>query len=217
VDNKIEGVERMARTRIENWLMVGAFMAIGVFSLSTATRADNKVLGHVNFIPASKIEKSAGVWVDGQYLGYIDELKGDKKVLLMPGKHTITVRQTGYKDWTDDAVVQPGQELDLKIQLEKNPQAEYPSVTAQVKLEVDPDRAAVFVDGQFVGYAGQFGGWGRAMLIAPGKHQIKIALVGYQDFTTEVNLRPHQKFTLKTALIPGSVEQADPSVKKKKS
>jgi PEGA domain len=192
-----------------------ALMAIGVFSLATATRADNKVLGHVNFIPASKIEKSAGVWVDGQYLGYVDELKGDKKVLLMPGKHTITVRQTGYKDWTDDAVIQPGQELDLKIQLEKDPRAEYPSVTAQVKLEVDPDRAAVFVDGQFVGYAGQFGGWGRAMLVAPGKHQIKIALVGYQDFTTDVNLHPHQKFTLKTALIPGSVEQADKSVKKK--
>lgn len=192
-----------------------AMVVLGILSAAATARADNKVLGRVDFVPASKIEKSAGVWVDGQYLGYVDELKGDKKILLMPGKHTITIRQTGYRDWTDDVLIQPGQQLSVRVQLEKNPQAEYPSVTAQVKLDVDPDRAAVFVDGQFVGYAGQFQGWGRAMLVAPGKHQIKVALVGYQDFTTEVNLRAHQKFTLKTALIPASVEQADPSVKKK--
>lgn len=196
-------------------LAVLAMVVLGILSAAATARADNKVLGRVDFVPASKIEKSAGVWVDGQYLGYVDELKGDKKILLMPGKHTITIRQTGYRDWTDDVLIQPGQQLSVRVQLEKNPQAEYPSVTAQVKLDVDPDRAAVFVDGQFVGYAGQFQGWGRAMLVAPGKHQIKVALVGYQDFTTEVNLRAHQKFTLKTALIPASVEQADPSVKKK--
>lgn len=206
----------MMRKRIEFVfiLIATVILAAGVL-FNVSARADNKVLGQVNFTPAGKAEKSAGVWVDGQYLGYVNELKGNKKVLLMPGKHTITVRQTGYKDWTDDVVIQPGQELNLPVQLERNPAEEYPAVTAQVKLEVDPDRAAVFVDGQFAGYAHQFGGVKRAMLVAPGQHQIKIALVGYRDFTTEVNLQPHQKFTLKTSLIPGSVEQADPSVKKR--
>lgn len=206
----------MKRKRIESVfiLIATVILAAGVL-VNVSARADNKVLGQVNFTPAGKAAKSAGVWVDGQYLGYVNELKGNKKVLLMPGKHTITVRQTGYKDWTDDVVIQPGQELNLPVQLERNPAEEYPAVTAQVKLEVDPDRAAVFVDGQFAGYAHQFGGVKRAMLVAPGKHQIKIALVGYRDFTTEVNLQPHQKFTLKTSLIPGSVEQADPSVKKR--
>ena len=206
----------MMRKRIESVfiLIATVILAAGVL-VNVSARADNKVLGQVNFTPAGKAAKSAGVWVDGQYLGYVNELKGNKKVLLMPGKHTITVRQTGYKDWTDDVVIQPGQELNLPVQLERNPAEQYPAVTAQVKLEVDPDRAAVFVDGQFAGYAHQFGGVKRAMLVAPGKHQIKIALVGYRDFTTEVNLQPHQKFTLKTSLIPGSVEQADPSVKKR--
>jgi hypothetical protein len=208
----------MLHTKVWNTLivLVLALLVAGALLPPSATRGDNKVLGQVNFVPAGKPEKSAGVWIDGQYLGYVHELKGNKKVLLMPGKHTITVRQTGYKDWTDDVIIQPDQELNLPIQLEKNPEARYPSVTAQVKLKVDPDRAAVFVDGQFAGYAHQFGGARRAMLIAPGKHQIKIALVGYRDFTTEVDLQPHQKFTLKTALIPGSVEQADSSVKKRR-
>lgn len=196
-------------------IFAAAILMACVAGSATTARSDNKVLGRVNFVAAAKPEKTAGVWIDGQYVGHVSELKGNKKILLMPGKHLINVRQTGYRDWTDDVVIQPGEELNLPIQLEKNPQARYPSVTSQVKLDVDPDRAAVFVDGQFVGYAHQFGGMGRAMLVAPGKHQIKIALVGYRDFTTEVNLQPNQKFTLKTSLIPGSVEVADPSVKKK--
>jgi len=197
-------------------IFAAAILVACLAGTATTARSDNKVLGRVNFVAASKPGKTAGVWIDGQYVGHVSELKGNKKILLMPGKHLITIRQTGYTDWTDDVVIQPGEELNLPIQLEKNPQARYPSVTSQVKLDVDPDRAAVFVDSQFVGYAHQFGGLGRAMLVAPGKHQIKIALVGYRDFTTEVNLQPNQKFTLKTSLIPGSVEVADPSVKKKR-
>jgi PEGA domain len=182
--------------------------------LPAPSRGDNKVMGRVDFVPAGKAEKSAGVWVDGQYVGFVDELKGDKKVVLLPGDHEITVRQSGYTDWTQKITVQPAQTLQLTVKLEKDLRFQYPSVTSEVKLKVEPDRAAVFVDGAFVGYVHQFGGVGRAMLVAPGKHQIKIALVGYRDFTTEVNLQPNQKFTLKTDLVPASVEQADPAVKK---
>jgi PEGA domain len=189
--------------------------AILIFSFffCAALRADNKVMGQVNFVPATKVEKSAGVWVDGQYVGFIGELKGDKKVLLLPGEHEITVKQSGYTDWTQKVTVQPGQPITLTVKLEKDPRIQYSSVTSEVKLKVEPDRAAVFLDGAFVGYVHEFGGLGRAMLVAPGKHQIKIALVGYKDFTTEVNLQPDQKFVLETKLAPGSVDQADPAVK----
>jgi len=50
-------------------------------------------------------------------------------------------------------------------------------------------------------------------VIAPGKHHIRIALAGYQDFATEVNLRPKQKITIKTDLVPGSITQAGPAIK----
>src|SRR5271154_1474553 len=155
---------------------------------STVRAADNKVMGQVDFVPATKVEKSAGVWIDGQYVGHISELKGDKKILLLPGEHDINVRQTGYHDFTQKIVVEPTQAMDLTIKLEKDERVQMPEVTAEVKLKVTPDRAAVFLDGTFVGYVHEFGGVGRAMLVSPGKHQIKIALPGYRDFTTEVNL-----------------------------
>ena len=36
-------------------------------------------MGQVDFAAASKSDKNAGIWIDGQYLGYVKELKGDKK------------------------------------------------------------------------------------------------------------------------------------------
>src|SRR5437762_9464729 len=47
----------------------------------------NRVMGEVKFSGATKIEKSSGVWIDGQYVGYLKELKGDKKIMLLPGQH----------------------------------------------------------------------------------------------------------------------------------
>lgn len=177
-------------------------------------RPTSKVMGQVNFNPATKDDRDAGVWVDGGYVGYVDELKGDKKILLLPGEHDITVRQAGYKDLTQKIIVEPDSVRDLEVRMEIDPRWRTPEVTAQVKIKVNPDRAAVFLDGAFVGHVHDFGGVGRAMLVAPGKHQIKIALPGYKDFTTQVNLLPNQKFTLKTDLHQASITEADPAIKK---
>jgi hypothetical protein len=62
--------------------------------------AQNKIMGEVEFVGATQVEKHSGLWVDGQYLGYLDELKGARKVLLLPGEHQIVVRESGYKDFT---------------------------------------------------------------------------------------------------------------------
>ena len=201
---------------MSRWKMVRALTLAfaGVLLFGLISFAQNKVMGQVNFVPATKVEKSAGVWIDGQYVGHISELKGDKKILLLPGEHDISVRQTGYHDFAQKIVVEPTQAMDLTIKLEKDERVQMPEVTAEVKLKVTPDRAAVFLDGAFVGYVHEFGGVGRAMLVSPGKHQIKIALPGYRDFTTEVNLLANQKFTLRTELLAGSITQADPAVKK---
>jgi hypothetical protein len=40
--------------------------------------------------------------------------------------------------------------------MEKDLKVQFPTVTAEVKLSVTPDRAAVFVDGVFVGHIAEF-------------------------------------------------------------
>jgi hypothetical protein len=185
-----------------------------VLLVSIASYSQNQVLGEVQFVTKTKTEKTSGVWIDGQYVGYARELKDDKKVLLLPGEHEISVRQSGYMDFTRKVVVEPGKKVVLHVTMQKDPRAQFPTVTSQVKLQVTPDRAAVFVDEGFVGTVREFSGVGRAMLVSPGKHRVKIALPGYQAFETEVNLLPQQKIAIKTDLVPGSITQAGPSIKK---
>jgi hypothetical protein len=178
------------------------------------TLAQNQVLGTIEFSGATKVEKTSGVWVDGQYVGYLKELKGSKKVMLLPGDHEIDVRQSGYTDFTQHVTVEPGQTLQLPVKMEKAPGATWPSTTVSLKLNVQPTRAAVFLDDKFVGHAGEFGGAFHSMLVSPGKHRIKVELAGYQTFETEVDLKAGQKTTeVKTELLPGSIDQAGALIK----
>ena len=155
------------------------------------------------------------MWIDGQYVGYVGELKENKKVLLLPGEHEISVRQSGYRDLTQKVVVEPGKGVVVHVTMEKDPRSQFPTVTSQIKLQVTPERAAVFLDDGFAGTVQEFGGIGRGMLVSPGKHRVKIALPGYQAFETEVNLSPHQKITIKTNLVPEASRR--PALRSKKT
>jgi len=185
-----------------------ALLSLG--ALIPTLQADNKVLGEVELIGASKVENTSGVWVDGQYVGYLNELKGSKKLLLLPGDHEITVRQGGYLDFVQKISVRAGAKQEISVRMEKDVRITLPKVTAEIKLDVKPSRAAVFVDGVFVGHVAEFGGIGRALLVAPGKHAIKISLPGYQTFETEIQLFANQKSTVKTDLVSGGPAQGTP-------
>jgi hypothetical protein len=179
------------------------------FAVGTAN-AQNEVTGELQLSGASQVEKRSGVWIDGQYVGYLRELKGARKVSLLPGEHEIAVRQSGYKDFTQELTIEPGQKQVVHVTMAKDPQAQLPAVIAEVDLSVKPRRAAVFLDDRFVGHAREFGA---GMRVSPGKHRIKVALPGYQTFETEINLLPNQKSQVKTELVKGSITQAGPLIR----
>jgi PEGA domain len=174
----------------------------------------NQVMGELKFSGATKVARDSGVWIDGQYVGYLKELKGDKKIMLLPGQHEISVRQAGYNSFTQTVVVEPGRVHTLSLQMtpDGRPLRLGPDA-AELKLTVNPNRAAVFVDDGYVGHAAEFGGAFHSMLLSPGKHRIKVELPGYRTFETEVNLLPRQKSKVETDLVVGSILQAGPLIK----
>jgi hypothetical protein len=186
-----------------------------LLSIPLALHADNKVLGEVEFHPQNKVAETSGVWVDGQYLGYVGELKGNKKVLLLPGEHEISIRQSGYLDFNEKVAIAPGKKIVMPVTMQKDSRAKSSAVKSQIKLKVKPERAAVFLDGAFAGTVNEFNGWGQAMLVNPGKHHLKIDLTGYVAFDTDVNLLPYQKITIETNLAPSPTVQTDRSIEKK--
>ena len=180
-------------------------LAIAICLLTIWTRSafpqSSQVLGEVELVGAGNVEKTSGVWVDGQYVGYLKELKGSKKILLLPGEHEISVRQDGYQDFTHKITIRPGEKQTISVKMVKDPHFKMPSVFSEIKLSGTPVRAAVFVDGLFVGHVGEFSGVAKSLLVAPGHRKISISLPGYQTFNTEVDLAPNQKFQIKTDLI----------------
>lgn len=96
------------------------------FLKSTSSTQNSDVLGEVQFEGKTSVEKTSGVWVDDQYVGYLKELTGSKKVLLLPGEHRISVRQNGYQDSTQEIVVQPGQTQIVHVTMNKAPTGAMP-------------------------------------------------------------------------------------------
>src|SRR5246500_733615 len=197
------------------------FLFLGVLLLVSAVtptlRAENQVMGEIQLEGKSHVEKTSGVWIDGQYVGYLKELKGSKKVLLLPGEHTITVRQDGYRDFVLRVEIKPGEKRMVWVAMEKGPTGAMPAVTSEVKIVVNPTRAAVFVDGLFVGHVAEFQGLGRGLLVAPGSHTIKIGLPGYQTFETQISPAPRQKVEVRTNLVKSAGNSDDPLINGEKN
>jgi hypothetical protein len=198
----------------QSWIGVLALLVsyFAVNPMVAPLLAQTAILGELEFRGASKVERTSGVWIDGQYVGYLGELKGSKKILLLPGDHDLAVRQAGYQDFTEKITVEPNILLAVPVKMQKATDETYPTVTAQLKVDVQPDRAAVFVDDRFLGHAGELGGAFHSMLLSPGTHRIKVELPGYQTFETDVTLVAGQKSEVKTSLAKGSIHQADPLI-----
>jgi hypothetical protein len=190
------------------------YVFLMLFAILPALRAENRVMGELVFEGLTKVEKTSGVWVDGQYVGYLKELKGNKKVLLLPGEHTISIRQNGYVDFNKTVMVKPGEKQVIVVAMIKGPTGLMPATWATLKIAVNPPRAAVFLDGRFVGHVSEFEGLGHSLQVVPGAHTVKIALPGYQTFETSVNPSAHQKIEIRTNLLKSNLPINDPSLER---
>ena len=72
--------------------------------------------------------------------------------------------------------------------------------TGYLKTKVDPGRAGVFVDGKYIGPAGDFGA-SRKYALPAGQHQIKLVEPRYEDVTTTVAIEAG-----KTAILTQSMK-----------
>jgi len=71
--------------------------------------------------------------------------------------------------------------------------------TGYLKTKVDPGRAGVFVDGKYVGPAGNFGA-SRKYALAPGEHKIKLVEPRYEEAEATVKIEAGKTAVLNQAL-----------------
>ncbi len=200
----------MLRPGIARSLMISAMLA-ALFLGAAATHAQqSQTTGEVRFSAYSDDERNAGVWVDGKYMGYAKEFTGDKnkKMLLPPGDHEISLREDGYQNITKTITLAAGQVQTVDVSLVENPKAIYPGADrAELRLDIRPKNAAVYVDNLYVGHGSEFGGRFHSLLVSPAKHQLKVTMKGYRTYQTEINPIASEKTQLKIVLEPGADPQ----------
>jgi hypothetical protein len=181
---------------LASWLVAGGALAA------------NAVQGEIELKPASRVERNAGLWLDGQYVGFVKDLEGRGKLVLLPGKHQLVFKLVGYDDLTSTIVVDPGSRDKYRVAMLPKPDAIYPdeSQTAQLRISVKPEDAAIFVNDAYVGHIDQFDGR-RGLRLSAGTYRLTIALPGFEAFNTELTVRAGQSYELKTELPKGTLDE----------
>ena len=170
--------------------------------------AANPLQGEIELKAASKVEQNAGLWLDGQYVGFVKDLEGKGTLVLLPGDHRLVFKLIGYDDLASTIVVEPGSRTRYRVAMLPTSGATYPdeSNTAQLRISVKPANAAIFVNDSYVGHIDQFDGR-RGMRMSEGAYRITIALPGYEAFNTELTVRAGQSYEVKTELQKGSLDE----------
>lgn len=185
---------------------VAALLTV-ISSFATAGAYAKPLQGELEIEAASRIERNAGVWLDGQYVGRVDELDGRGRLVLVPGEHQLTFKLNGYEDVTRTINVEPGSQQQHRVAMSLAAGTTYPAKenTAQLRLKVKPDAAAIFINERFIGTRDSFGGRAGIRLSA-GTYRVTIALPGYEPFNAELTLRAGQTYEVETKLAKGRLD-----------
>lgn len=80
----------------------------------------------------------------------------------------------------------------------------YYNYYGEVKLDVKPKDAQVFLDGDYVGTVDEFNSWYQHMNVEPGKHRVVVRAQGYQPYVMDLRVLPGQTYKLKQQMHPGN-------------
>lgn len=89
------------------------------------------------------------------------------------------------------AASQPGPDTSLRPELEQQgeqPAPAVPRLGAALELKVTPENASVYIDGEFLGTAGELARLERGVAVTPGQHQIEVMAPGHAPRTVAVTV-----------------------------
>ncbi len=75
--------------------------------------------------------------------------------------------------------------------------------TGELRLDVSPRYAEVYVDGYYAGTVDDFDGVFQALRLEEGPYRIEIVAPGYQPLEFDVRIQPGRKITYRSDLRPG--------------
>jgi hypothetical protein len=117
----------------------------------------------------------AGVFVDGKYVGPAGNFGMGRKYAVAAGEHEVRLSEPRYEDVVTKVTIQAGKTAKLAQTMKELPLAKPPFGTLRTMSE---DKfAAVYVNGKFMGHAGEFNNPVQGLQLNPGAYTVKIVPV----------------------------------------
>lgn len=117
----------------------------------------------------------AGVFIDGKYVGPAGNFGVGRKYAVAAGEHEVRLSEPRYEDYVGKITIQPGKTAKLEQSLKALPKPKPPFGRLRT---ISPDKfAAVYVNGKFMGHAGEFNNSVQGLKLNPGEYTVKIVPV----------------------------------------
>ena len=148
----------------------------GATSNVYATLVPNSQYGSIS---VTSVPVGASLYVDSIYQGYTNQIVGN----LAVGTHTVTMKKSGYKDFSQTATVYNAQTTSVSVTL--SPVSS--PTTGDLDVSSTPSGASVYLNGDYQGETRSSGPLYITSLV-PGTYTVILKKSGYQDYTTTVKI-----------------------------
>jgi hypothetical protein len=135
-------------------------------------------------ISVTSSPSGANVGLDGQWWGML-RTTPDLITNVPPGHHTLELSLDGYRDWSTNVQVTPGETKYVHVTLTPI------QATGAIKITSEPEGATISLEtphGRFVGPSVKTPH--TFTRVEPGTCTVTLTLEGYDDWTTDVTVRP---------------------------
>ena len=126
--------------------------------------------------------------------------------MLPAGEHEVKISLVYYQDHKTKVTIEPNQTTVIKQQLGPSDEKRPSPAFAEAKLRCKPTvKAAVMVNGRFIGHFDEMNGPAQALLLWPGTHKIEVRQNGYKPFKTSVEVNQsmmNKQIEIKAQLEP---------------
>jgi len=148
-------------------------------------------------ISVSSNPTGASLYVDTIYQGVTNQIVGN----LAVGTHTVTLKKSGYQDYSQTATVNNAQTTYLSLTL--SPLAS--PTTGDLDVSSTPYGASVYLNGA---YKGETRSSGPLYItgLSPGAYSTVLKKSGYNDYSTTANIVAGKTAQVTAALQPASVK-----------
>jgi hypothetical protein len=128
----------------------------------------------------------AGVFIDGKYVGPAGNFRVGRKYVVAAGEHEVRLSEPRYEDVVAKITVQAGKTTKLAEKMKALPPAKPPF--GRLRTITTDKFAAVYVNGKFMGHAGEFNNSVQGLMLNPGTYAVKIVPVSGDGHEEQVKI-----------------------------